>query len=615
MKKKLVLVESPTKISTIQKILKTLGREDFTVIGTAGHICNLEDNKMGVALKNDVFDATFKPMASKKKIIENIKKQMKYCDEIYICTDDDREGERIAEDLVVFCKIKEYFRITFTEITKSSIKKALIDKVGVRLIDQKTVKAQWTRRVIDRVIGYGLSFPLSKYFKDNNKLTYKEKDGTIKSFEPKGTGRILALALYIICKRQKDIIAYNDSGAVVTDIVIANYNYDGIGFMARGNKLEYKKEYENKRNEVIKKASFKIHRVYSRSIDIVPESPPNALTTLNLYTAVSYLYKLGSKQTEVIMKNLFETGYINYPRTDSLNLSTVAREVIIKYLLATLEDEEKKDVLMTPRVYKEKKGNAQNAHEAIRPSIFSDDETPIEEIISRHPDNIREEWAKNPQCKKFGNHHHLIYSLIWARAICTQLRSSEYDVSKITVKAGDYTFDAKSNNRLYDGWEKYEGNLVLNSTRGIGEEDFKRKRVVIPPTLAINTIIEDVDITFYESNSKSPKRISEGALINTLSGLNVARPSTLHTFASALESKGYIEILQTMLIPTDLGMEVNTVVESELEWLVDEKRAKNFEKTMEQIELGKIEDNHSIILEYWNLVNDFRRNVGYELLE
>lgn len=624
--KKLIIVESPLKVKTILEILEKLGRKDFSIIGTAGHICNLEEKQIGVTLEeNGKFKAKFKPMSSKKNIIENIKKQLPYVDEVYMCTDDDREGERIAEDVVHFCGIKKYFRVTFTELTKTAIKKALIDKEGIRLIDEKIVLAQWTRRIIDRIIGYGLSFPLTEYFKINNKLTYIDENGDTKSFEPRGTGRIIALSLHAICKRQKEIDAYNEVGSTITDVVIANYKYDDIGFMATGNKLNFKKEEEDKRNETIRKANLKIHRVYSRTNDVVPESPPHALTTLDKLTASSLLYQISPKETSKIAKDLYESGFINYPRTDSVNLSETASQRIIEYLLGTLGEEsseneesleygKKEDVLMTKRRYKEKTGNAQNAHEAIRPSIFSDESVTIDEIKKYSPENIKDLWSGKPNFKHFGNFHFLIYQLIWIRSISTQFKDSEYDVSKISVKAGDYTFDAKSNDRIYDGWEKYNGNLILNSTAGSKGEDWRRKRVVIPSELAINKIIEDAEVTYYESPSKAPKRISESALMNILSNLNVARPSTLHTFSSALEEKKYIKSLNTILVPTELGMEVNNVTESRLEWLIDEKRAKEFEKTIEKIEKGKIKNVHELIREYWDLVNKFRAEINYELL-
>lgn len=614
----LVIVESPLKTKTIKGILESLGvQKEYDMIGTGGHICNLDENKLGVKLVDGKFEADFKPIKSKEYVIDLIKNKMKYVnpktDKIFICTDDDREGERIAEDIVYFCKIERYLRVTFREITPIAIKKALIERDGVREIDDKIVLAQWTRRIIDRVTGYGLSPAVTFYFENNNKISYKDEKGETKQLLPKGVGRVLSLALNIIAKRQKLIDKYNEEGATVTDVVLANYKYEDIAFSAIASKLEFTKEEETKRAEIVNNLNYKIHRVYSKSREIEPTPPPNALITKDLLVSASFLYELLPSETEKIANELYQAGYINYPRTDSINLANSVANTIKEYLLSTTQESSHSDILLKPRIYKQETENTQNAHEAIRPSIFAKKEDiTVNEIIEYSPENIQNVWAKNPLTKDFNNFHYLIYELIWIRAVSTQYKNSEYDVSKIEIKAGDYTFEAKSNDRIYDGWEKYQGELIKNSTY-TGEETIKR-RVVIPSSLSINKIIEDVEVTYYEKKSKSPKRISEGGLINMISTLNVARPSTLHTYSSLLVKKEYVKSLKTYLVPTDLGMELNSFVESHLDWLIEEKRAKEFEKTITKIETGKITDAHSLIRGYWDLVNDFRAKVGYPLL-
>ena len=614
----LVIVESPVKTKTIKSILETLGvHKDFDIIGTSGHVTNLDEKDLGVKLIDGKFEAEFKPIKEKEYVLDLIKKKLKYVnpktDKIFICTDDDREGERIAEDIVHLCQIKDYLRVTFREITPVAIKKALIERDGVREIDYKISLAQWVRRIIDRVTGYGLSPAVKHYFQYNNKISYKDETGETKQLLPKGVGRVLSLALNVIAKRQKLIDNYDEVGATITDVVLANYKYADIGFSAIASKLEFTKEESTKRAEIINSLNYKIHRVYSKSREIAPEPPPSALITQSLLTSASFLYELSPKKTTSIAKDLYEMGYINYPRTDTINLSDSVANRIIEYLLATVEESKHSDILLKPRVYKAKKENVQNAHEAIRPSIFAKTEDiTISEIKEYSPDNIKNVWAKNPMTKDFDEHHFLIYELIWIRAICTQFKNAEYDVSKIEIKAGEYTFEAKSNDRVYDGWEQYQGDLIKNST--YTGEDVIKKRVVIPSSLSVNTIIEEAEVTFYEKKSKSPKRISEGGLINMLSNLNVARPSTLHTYSSLLVDKEYAKSLKTYLVPTDLGMELNSFTESHLEWLIDEKKAKEFEKTITKIETGKITEVNSLIKYYWDLVNEFREQVGYQLL-
>lgn len=604
--KSLVIVESPLKTDTIKKILEELKQRDFTIVGTGGHITNLYNNKMSVELKDDKFIADFVPLENKKATIKFIADLAKKSKDVFICTDDDREGEKIAEDLVHLCKIKKYYRVTFNEITKKAIKSALIDRFNIRAIDEKTILAQWTRRVIDRVIGYGLSPALKHYFQ-KNQSDFKEE-------LPSGTGRVIALALNILCERQDLIDEYNRKGGTIKDVVIANYKYGDGTFFAIGKGLEFSKKDTNKRDEAIEKLGYKIHRVYSRTREVEPKSPPPPLNTLTLYTASSQLYELASYETAKYAKDLYQLGYINYPRTDSINLSTTMCEAIMKYLLECVEKPEKQedtflikkeDILLKPRVYKEKTNNVQNAHEAIRPTNIN---------FEHSPENIKNVWSKNSSCKNFNQFHFLIYELIWIRSLCVQLKDSEYDVSKIIVTAGDYTFEKKSNDRIKDGWEKYNSNLIQNSTYGVGKEDWKAKRVVIPPELTVNKIIEDVDISFYESHSKCPKRISEGALINSLTSMHVGRPSTIHTFSKLLIDKKYAENLKTIISPTDLGRRINDVTIEHLDWLIDKEKAKEFEKNISLIEEGKLKDATPLIREYWDLVNDFRDDIGYEKL-
>lgn len=602
--RKLVIVESPAKIKTIQKHLDSLKAYGFKVIATRGHITNLDEKSMSIRLQNGKFIGDFHVLKEKKKLVEEIKSLVKNSDEVYVCTDDDREGERIADDVVHICKIKKYFRVTFTEITKKAIELALIKKHNIRLIDEKVVLAQWTRRMIDRIIGYGFSPVITYYFKKNNTLSYKNSEGKIISAVSRGTGRVIAISLSLLAKRREEIEHYNERGATLTDVVVANYMYDGVAFTARGQGLEFKKENSDEMQEVLHQANLKIHRVYERTRDMVESVPPYpAFTTASLYSACSFLYELDSKRTKVITQELYEAGYINYPRTDSIELSEDIVENIIEYLFLVLPDDEKEDILKKKRKYKQSSKFAQEAHEAIRPTLFS---------IERSPEKIMETWTTDDNAKQFGNHHKLVYELIWYRAMCTQLRDSEYDRNEIVIKAGEHTFSVRANDRFRDGWEKHYGELMHDTTKGSGNEDWRRKRVVIPSELSKGTIVENVKVDFYEKSSRSPKRISEGALITRLTNMGVARPSTLHSIADSLVTKKYAESHKTLLDITDLGMEIYKITEQYLSFLNDVEEAREFESLIEDIENGDITDVDTVLMRYWNLVEDFKKEVGYE---
>ena len=603
--KKLVIVESPAKIKTIQKHLNSLKAYGFQIIATRGHITNLDENSMSIRLENGKFIGDFQVLKEKKKLVEEIKNLVRNSDEVYVCTDDDREGERIADDVVHICKIKKYFRVTFTEITKKAIELALVKKHNIRLINEQIVLAQWTRRMIDRIIGYGFSPVITYIFKKNNTLSYKNSDGEIVSAKSKGTGRVIAISLSLLAKRREEIEDYNERGATLTDVVVANYVYDGVAFSARGKGLEFKKENSDEMQKVVHLANYKIHRVYERTRDMVESVPPHPpFTTASLYSACSFIYELDSKMTKKIAQELYEAGYINYPRTDSIELSDDIANNLIEYLFETFPDEEKEDILKTKRKYKQNSKFAQEAHEAIRPTLFS---------IERNPKNIMEVWSYDDNAKNFGNHHRLVYELIWYRTLCTQLKDSQYDRNEIVIKAGEHTFSVRANDRFKDGWERhYYGELINDTAKGAGNEDWRHKRVVLPSELSKGTIVENVNVGFYEKTTHAPKRISEGALITRLTNMGVARPSTLHSIVESLVTKKYAESHKTLLDITDLGMEIYKITEQYLSFLNDVEEARKFESLIEDIEKGDITDVHSILMGYWNLVEEFKKEVGYE---
>jgi len=601
--KKLVIIESPAKVKTVSKYLNELKAYDFEVIATVGHIINLDEDSMSITLKDSKFYGDFKIIKSKQTIVNKIKKLASDCKEIYICTDDDREGERIADDIVHACKIKKYYRVTFSELTKKAISLALIQKHGIRTIDENIVLAQWTRRMIDRIIGYGLSPIITYCFKKNNTLSYTNEKGKVIHAISKGTGRVIAIALALLANRQEKIEQYNERGATLTDVVVANYMYEGVAFTGRGEGLEFKKENSDAMQKAVNTANYKIHRVYERTREVETLAPYHPFTTASLYSACSFLYELSSNDTRKIIQELYETGYINYPRTDSVFLSDDIADDITKYLFLILPDEEKMDILQTKRKYKQKSKFAQEAHEAVRPLYFQE---------AFNPENIEQEWGKNNETKHFANNHKQVYNLIWYRTMCTQLKDSEYDKSKVTIQAGEHTFLVQANDRYKDGWERHYGELLHASTKNAGNEDWKSKRIVIPKEISRGDILEDVKVDFYEKSTRAPKRITEGALITMLTNMGVSRPSSLHTIVKNLVDKKYAESARTLLTISDLGMEIFKIQEQYLPWLNDVKEARKFEETIEEIEKGDITDVHALLMEYWNLVEKFKVEVGYK---
>jgi DNA topoisomerase I len=607
-KMKLIIVESPVKVRTINKYLKQLGiLDDYFVFATAGHILDLDPKKYSVHKNEDgSFTGDVIPIHGKGKIISELKRLVSKATEIYMCQDDDREGERISYDIVDVCSIKKYYRVVLLSITMNEIKRAFEEKVGVRLIDEKIVTAQKARRLIDRVIGYGLSPAIAYYFSKNKILSYKHKDEEI-TVKPNGTGRVIGISLGILAKRQEDIEKYKEQGEYITDVVVARYSYNGVSFDAKGTKLEYLKKDSDQLSRTLTEANNKLHRVYDYKPDTKEIPPYPAFTTSTLYSACSYLHDLPPHETKKITQDLFETGYITYPRTDSPELCNEASEAIITFLIGSFDETEYGDILKVKRKYKRKKSAfAQEAHEGIRPLYFSD---------AYEPNQIKHIWDNDKNCTEFNNYHKFVYELIWYRAISTQLVDSVYDISKITISAGEYTFVANARNRITDGWERYYGDILHASDKGKGDEDWITDRVVLPTDVYVGLVLEDRSVESYEKHSRSPKRISEGGLITQLVTNGVARPSTLHTISQSLKKKKYIVSNKTLLTPTDLGMAVYSVTENYLSWINNIKDAQNFEKVIEEIEAGGITDVDEVINIYWEKVEEFKSDINYVSLE
>lgn len=602
MKKSIIIVESPVKTIKITQILNSLNFKNFQVIATGGHLSNLkeEDLYKTISLKDGKFKGNFQILPNKKRIIDRIKNSITKDTDVYICADDDREGEKIADDVVVLCKIKKYYRVVFTEITQKAINSSIVERHNIRLIDEQIVLAQWTRRMIDFIIGFGFSPLISYYFNKNNILEYLNKGKRENKVKPKGIGRIIAMALSILAERQKEIEIYNETEHLPTNIVVADYKYEDIPFRATGNGLEFKQNQATEMNHAISTAEYKIHRVYERTREIEEIPPYPAFTTPILYSACSYLLEMPSSTSKKIAQDLYENGFINYPRTDSINLSNEASEEIIAYLDKKFTGNDNDDILRTKRKYKKRNKFSQEAHEAIRPTIFKE---------KYEPENIKRLWKTLSETKNFTNSHFLMYRLIWYRAICTQLKNSEYDRSKVTIKAGDYSFIVRANERYKDGWEKHYGDFLKDTNKEADTSDWKSKRVVIPKNLIKGTILEDIKISSREKPKRAPSRISEGGLITMLTNLGVSRPSTLHTIVQSLVDKKYVEFQKTLLCPTDLGMEVYKVITTHLDWLSNVDDAREFESTIKEIEEGNITDAHGELMKYWDRVEEFKKIV------
>ena len=565
---KLLIVESPNKIKTIKKILDKHFPGEFIVKATKGHILNLPQHELGVDvnLKEKQLYVKWIIEKGKKKTIDEIKSLATKAKEVFIATDDDREGERIASDIVNKCNIKNYKRVVFLEITEKEILKKLFQ---ARKINYNIVNAAIARRVIDRIIGYPVSTIIRESF-------YKENKGMM----PKGVGRVISPSLHILIDLEKKIESF-----VVEEHkkVKIKYIQNGMEFDVSSS-IAFTPAQKKELDEYLLVLNTNPHIVSFYKQKTEDRNPPKPLTTSTLQYGAWYLYGYKPKETMKLAQQLFEKGLITYHRTDSVRMSDEAILELMDFIYNKYGDE---FVVSQPRYYKNS-DEAQNAHEAIRPTYFNENYTP-EKI--KETENISDDLKK-------------LYEFIWYRTIITQMKPSIYDVSVVEINAGGNEFKAQSNYRIFDGWEKIRGDIIKTSIKG-DEEEWRDKQVKLPE-FEIGKELHPMDILTYDYIPHRPRRFGVGRFITYLSNHNIARPSTLDNIIESLEKKGYLMIQKGTLFPKTLGVAVDGWLNKNIEWLIDIELAKKFEDELDEIEKGK-SDYKDLIFAYMDLIKELER--------
>ena len=572
---KLLIVESPNKVKTIKKILDKHFPNEFIVKATKGHILNLPVNELGVNIdkRKDRIYAKWVIEKGKKKIIEEIKTLAKKAEMVYIATDDDREGEKIAYDVVNKCDIKNYKRVVFLEITEKEILKKIFDG---RKVDFNIVNAAISRRLIDRIIGYPISTIIKEDF-------YRQK----KAYIPRGVGRVISPSLHIIVDLEKKIESF-----VVEEHkkVKIKYLKDGVLFEVNS-PISFAPEQKKELDEYLSVLNSNPHIVSFYKQKTEDKNPPKPLTTSTLQYGAWYLYRFKPKKTMKLAQELFERGLITYHRTDSVRISESAIKEIMDFIYKYYGNEL---VVSQPRFYKNS-SNAQDAHEAIRPTYFNEDYS---------PENIDKIENLNEDLKK-------LYEFIWYRTLVTQMKPSTYDVSKVEINVGGNEFKTQSNYRIIDGWEKIKGDIIKASIKG--DEDEWRDKVVKLPEFQIGEELEVMDIIVYDYIPHRPRRFGVGRFITYLSNHHITRPSTLDTIIENLENKGYLSIKKGMLFSENLGREVDSWLENNVQWLIDIELAKRFEEELDLIEKGEM-GYKELVYEYYNLVKKLEKKFNISSL-
>jgi len=537
----LVIVESPAKAKTIQKYLGT----GYEVIASMGHIRDLPKSKLGVDTDND-FEPQYIDMKGKEDVIKNLKKYAKKCDKIYLATDPDREGEAISWHIAQLLKLdmNENNRIAFNEITKSGVKNGINNP---HKIDIDLVNAQQARRILDRIVGYKLSPFLWK----------KVKRGL-------SAGRVQSVAVSLVVDRENEIKKFVSKEYWSIDAKFtapSSRKVFGASLVSvDGKKLELANEAEAQVFlERLKGAEYVIKNVKKR---VTKKQPSPPFITSTMQQEASRKLGFSAKRTMKAAQELYEgvdiegvgaVGLITYMRTDSLRISDEARAAASEYI----EMKYGKDYLPAePRIFKTKK-NAQDAHEAIRPSM-----------PEMTPDRIKSS-VTNDQYK--------LYKLIWERFIASQMANALLDTVSVDIEADNCLFRASGYSVKFDGF------TVLYVESSDTEEESKK---MLPPLEAGN-VVKLKSIDGNQHFTQPPARYTEASLIKALEENGIGRPSTYAPTITTITSRLYVEHEGKQLKPTSLGEVTTELMREHFKNIVDAKFTAKMENDLDEVEQGE----------------------------
>lgn len=539
---KLVIVESPAKANTIKKFLGG----NTKVVASMGHIRDLPKSKLGVDIEHD-FEPEYINIRGKGDLIKSLKKDAKQAKKVYIATDPDREGEAIAWHLAYILKDEKnkISRVTFNEITKNAVQKAIKEP---RNIDMNVVDAQQARRVLDRIVGYKMS-PL---------LWKKVKRGL-------SAGRVQSVAVKLIVDRENEIEGFKPEEywniyAKLKDEKTKK-QFEARFYGKNGKKLEiHSKQETDEVLEGIKNAKYIVSEVKKGEKKRTPAPP---FTTSTMQQEASRKLGFTLKKTMSVAQGLYEgvripekgtVGLITYMRTDSTRISDVARAAAKEYIVKNYGEKYYEN-----RYYKTNK-EAQDAHEAIRPTY-----------IDVNPEDIKDVITKD---------QYKLYKLIYNRFMASQMANAIYDTMAVNIKANEYDF--KANGQAI----KFKGFMTLYV------EGTDAKEVVedgMLPELEEGNTEKLVELDPKQSFTEPPARYTEASLVKTLEEKGIGRPSTYSPTITTILERRYIEKVQKQLMPTELGKIVNKLLTENFTDVINVEFTAKIENEFDEISEGRAE--------------------------
>jgi DNA topoisomerase-1 len=558
MAKALVVVESPAKAKTINKYL---GR-DYKVVASMGHIRDLPKSKLGVDVEND-FAEQYESIATRKKVIKELKDAAKDASDIYVATDPDREGEAIGWHLTqeLAGKKRKIHRLTFNEITRKAIQDALKHP---RAIDEKMVAAQRARRVLDRLVGYKIS-PL---------LWDKVRRGL-------SAGRVQSVALKLVCDREREIEAF-----------VPEEYWNLFARLAGPQPPEFETRLLKKGGETIKIANEEQSNAIladlkdaSWAVESVTtkERKRNAAPPF-ITSKLQQTSRFPVKKTMLIAQQLYEGGIeipgltgglITYMRTDSVRVADEAVAAVREYAAAAFGPEY---VPEKPNFYKSK-ADAQDAHEAIRPTSLEHDPETVKAYLT--PDQYS------------------LYRLIWNRFVASQMNPATFDETTVDVAAGDCLFRVKGTVPKFAGWMATYGLTPGQPAQKEGDDTTARESAaeresdedegvsgVLPP-LAKGDRLELRLLRPEQKFTAPPSRFSEATLVKELEENGIGRPSTYASIIGVLQDRDYVNRIEGRFKPTALGMIITDLLTKSFDDIIDVEYTRSLEDDLDRIEQGQ----------------------------
>ncbi len=561
--KSLLIVESPTKVKTIQQHLCN----EYDVISCVGHVKDLPKNDLGIDLENN-FEIELTVLPDKKGFISELRKKSKVADRVLIATDPDREGEAIASHLATEVPEEKLERVQFTEITKAGIDDGI---KNIREIDHDLVSAQTARRVIDRLVGYKVSPVLWATLQSNmNFVSTNLSAGRVQSSAVKmivDRDRLRAKFITSTYFDLKAELTKLDNDAVLSANLV---KVDGVkvassnDFNSETGELKNKDVLlltESQADELVKELGSGDWTVSDIKEKPRTSNPKPPFTTSTLQQEAARKLRSSARQTMSTAQKLYENGFITYMRTDSTHLSDEALAGSRKVIQDLFGNEFLPE---NPNQYATKVRNAQEAHEAIRPAhrIFLS----VDEVKN----SLGDEAAK-------------LYDLIWKRTVASQMASAKLKQTTITIKNQKAEFRANGQMILFPGYMK-----VYVEGKDNPNKDLANKERILP-TLEIEEKLSCKTLDSDSHSTKPPARFTEASLVKTLEENGIGRPSTFASILATIVRRGYVDRKSGKLSPTYLGLAVTQLLENHFTNLVSKEFTVKMEDGLDEVSRGELD--------------------------